>query len=330
MSKVIIGIHGLGNKPPKDLLRDWWKLAILEGLSKIDPKIELPDFEMVYWADILYDKPLDYSLTDIQSPYYLDEKYIPASEESTVEEHPYRIKFIKYVGQKLNGLLLNKDMSLNYSSITDAIVSKYFRDLAIYYDVPTEDEESKVAGARDKIRNKLIEVMEKHKGKDIFLIAHSMGSIISYDVLSFILPHITVKTLATIGSPLGLPIVVSRIVSEQKLKLKLNGSAVLSTPPCVTNNWFNFSDVTDNVAFNYQLADDFSENERGVKPKDFIVTNNYSINGNPNPHKSFGYLRTPEFSQIIYDFVSEKRVKLKTRVKLRIAEFINRLKSKSS
>lgn len=327
MSKVIIGIHGLGNKPPKELLQDWWKLAILEGLSKIVPKVELPDFEMVYWADILYNKPLDYSLTDIQSPYYLDEKYIPASEEATVEEHPYRIKFIKYIGQKLNGLLLNKDMSLNYSSITDSIVRKYFRDLAIYYNMPTEDKELKVIGARDKIRNRLIEVLEKHKGKDIFLIAHSMGSIISFDVLSFILPYINIKTLATIGSPLGLPIVVSRIASEQKLKL--NGSTVLSTPPCVTKSWFNFSDITDNVTFNYQLADDFSENERGIKPKDFIVTNNYSINGNPNPHKSFGYLRTPELAQVICDFVSEKRVKLKTKVKLRIAKYINRIKSKS-
>jgi len=29
MSKVIIGIHGLSNKPPEDTLAGWWKDGIL-------------------------------------------------------------------------------------------------------------------------------------------------------------------------------------------------------------------------------------------------------------------------------------------------------------
>ena len=33
--KVIIGIHGLANKPEKKYLEPWWKSAILEGLEKI-------------------------------------------------------------------------------------------------------------------------------------------------------------------------------------------------------------------------------------------------------------------------------------------------------
>jgi hypothetical protein len=327
MSKVIIGIHGLGNKPRKELLADWWKLSILEGLKKIDSNIKLPDFEMVYWADILYDEPLKYSVKDVENPYYLDEKYIPANEENSQEEHPYRMKFIKYIGQKLNGLLLNKDMTLNYSTLTDAIVSKYFKDLAIYYNVPVNGSESENSTAKDKIRERLVNVIKKYNRKDIFLIAHSMGSIISYDVLNFILPEIKIKTLATIGSPLGLPIVVSRIVSEQKLKL--NGNSVLTTPPGVVKNWYNFSDVMDNVAFNFKLADDFSENTRGIKPIDYIVTNNYSYNGNPNPHKSFGYLRTPEFAKIIYEFISEKHIGAVALIKTRIAEFIEHLKNRS-
>ena len=31
---VIIGIHGLGNKPSPPLLAKWWKEAIREGLSR--------------------------------------------------------------------------------------------------------------------------------------------------------------------------------------------------------------------------------------------------------------------------------------------------------
>ena len=35
MSKIIIGIHGLGNKSRKALLEEWWKASIEEGLINI-------------------------------------------------------------------------------------------------------------------------------------------------------------------------------------------------------------------------------------------------------------------------------------------------------
>ena len=59
MKQVIIGIHGLGNKPPKYLLKKWWKDSIKEGFNKNGFKNELPEFELVYWADILNQKPLN-------------------------------------------------------------------------------------------------------------------------------------------------------------------------------------------------------------------------------------------------------------------------------
>lgn len=31
-SKLIIGIHGLSNKPPEKTLATWWEKAMLEGL----------------------------------------------------------------------------------------------------------------------------------------------------------------------------------------------------------------------------------------------------------------------------------------------------------
>jgi len=34
MDKIIIGIHGIGNKPPEDILRNWWLDSILEGAKK--------------------------------------------------------------------------------------------------------------------------------------------------------------------------------------------------------------------------------------------------------------------------------------------------------
>jgi len=57
MAKVIIAIHGLGNKPPKKQLEKWGKMAIEEGIRQQKLKIKLPEFSLVYWADLLYDKP---------------------------------------------------------------------------------------------------------------------------------------------------------------------------------------------------------------------------------------------------------------------------------
>ncbi len=34
MSNIIIGIHGLSNKPPRKELQDGWRDAILEGLKE--------------------------------------------------------------------------------------------------------------------------------------------------------------------------------------------------------------------------------------------------------------------------------------------------------
>ena len=34
MAKVIIGIHGLANKPTEKLLKDWWKSSIKEGFDE--------------------------------------------------------------------------------------------------------------------------------------------------------------------------------------------------------------------------------------------------------------------------------------------------------
>ena len=58
MSKIIIGIHGLGNKPPKTILTDWWKKSLIEGLKKFNYTSDFK-FELVYWADILHPIPLD-------------------------------------------------------------------------------------------------------------------------------------------------------------------------------------------------------------------------------------------------------------------------------
>lgn len=323
MGNVIIGIHGLGNKPSKELLEKWWRQAMEEGLKANNFGTNLPKFEMVYWADITYDKPLSDEV-DMDSPYYLDEGYTKAPLYFPKESSEIRRKIIDFIGRQLNRIFLNDDFSLNYSSLTDAILIKYFRDLDLYYseeDTAIQSDNQKV---KDLINNRLTQVLQKYKKHDILLISHSMGSIISYEVLNFVAPKIPIHTFVTIGSPLGLPQVISKIAAEQK---QIDGNLHdMLTPQSISKSWYNFSDIKDKVAINYALGDDFSANNKGVKPVDFLVVNDYKMNGESNPHKSYGYLRTPEFANILNDFICTERLRLFEKIIRRIKNTTLRFK----
>jgi hypothetical protein len=299
MSKVIIGIHGLGNKPPKETLEEWWLLSMREGLKSIGKFIFPAKFKIVYWADVLYKNPLDPICTDKKSPLYLEEKYTPASVNFKPKAHKIRRKILDIIEKKVDKIFLNDNHSATYDYITDIIIHKYFRDFETYYS-QENDNKSSSEHAREVIRKRVLVLLNKYKRDDIFLIGHSMGSIVAYNVLTLYKPHLIINTFVTVGSPLGFPVVMKRIAREQKIEI--NETNKLKTPPGVVRSWYNFSDLEDKVAMNYNLGDDYESNANGISATDIIVNNNYTIGKISNPHKAYGYLRTPEFASILYDF----------------------------
>ncbi len=76
---IIIGIHGLANKPEEKTLEDWWKKSISEGLEE-NCGVKNPsfDFEMVYWADLLYKNPQHEDKAFNFDKLYNKEPYRPA------------------------------------------------------------------------------------------------------------------------------------------------------------------------------------------------------------------------------------------------------------
>ncbi|MCF6242777.1 MAG: GPI inositol-deacylase [Bacteroidales bacterium] len=303
MAKVIIAIHGLRNKPPKSLLMKWGRMAIEEGFENLGLKVDLPEFEMVYWADILYDKPLSPDINDPSDPYFLDEVYTRDPEKSFTGNHDFQKKTHRFLKKIIYKIFLSKNYKLRYPFLSKSFIHNNFRDLEIYFTEHCESSQSKDCLARKAINQRLIDVLIEHANDEIFLIAHSMGSIIAFDVLSFILKDIKINTLVTIGSPLGAPFVVSRIAQHSK-RIK-QSDVSLKTPETVTKKWYNFSDIRDSIAIDYKLADDFASNSYGVKVVDTLVTNTYQMDKTINPHKSFGYLRTPEFIKVLNNFIKE-------------------------
>ncbi len=80
MAGVIIGIHGLANKPEKSLLSTWWETALREGLSK-NCGIHDAEFQfiMAYWADLLYKYRLHQDPDFDYDALYNDQPYLEAA-----------------------------------------------------------------------------------------------------------------------------------------------------------------------------------------------------------------------------------------------------------
>lgn len=282
MRKIILCIHGRSNKPEETTLLEWWRSSIDEGLLK-NCSVGLGDIEvdMAYYADIYNDKPV----ADANNK----EPYKPAEPCTLVE---YKKKII----DRLRGVAGDwLDDPLDWldehggilSHFARGILKKTLKDLAEYYN-ETE--------TREKVQARLLSKLDKYHNREIILVSHSKGTIVAYDVLRAMGKDpeyygMDVGHFITLGSPLGLTVVQGQTSSEKGGKLR--------TPSVVTKGWHNFSDPGDFVAIDSHLRDDYEANSSNVRVEDELVANDYP----GNAHKSYGYLRTPEFSRLIKSLI---------------------------
>ena len=277
---IIIGIHGLLNKPPYQTLQSWWGKAIAEGLRRNYDIPVMPPFELAYWADIRHDNPI--SVAD------LNEKYEKVDGHGPFARYGIRaLDKPRAIAQKWGGRMLDKEKELiGLGTKVEDLLGRKFDDLADYYDS---------ADIRQQMRARLKALLARHHDKRIMLLAHSMGSIIAYDVLRSYDDSGTIKIdhFVTLGSPLGLPIVGHKIWDEFGTK----------QTPHVVRRWTNIADPGDKVALDCNLADEYAP-YNGVQVEDVLVYNRYANHeGVANNHKSYGYLRTPELSNYIRKFM---------------------------
>jgi len=310
MSKVIIGIHGLGNKPPKNLLKEWWLQSINEGLQKLTTANHHFDFELVYWADIFNKEPLLPVESNVKNSEFQKEKYVPEVTTLPEESPGFRKKAVEYLEKYYEKIIVDEVMSLEHPSLTNFFIHYNMRELEAYY----SHEDYYYQGEKKLIKEVLIarltDVLKKHGHNQILLVAHSMGSMISHDAL-IDNPQITLDSLVTIGSPLGHKYVTSKLESSDKN----NSDGRLKVPENIRKSWFNLSDPEDKVALVPTLSDIYAANSSGIKVSDIQVKNTYINGGDRNPHKSYGYLRTIEFARIVNEFLQPEKRKFLSVIK---------------
>ncbi len=291
-SHVVIGVHGLSSKPPQQQHREDWIRAIREGLSRnfaVEVEPERLAFDLVYWADWLDRLALAEDL----------EPYVAAAGTGPLPSYQQRWsdvalrRALEAAGDPIDWVKASREFDwvreqTGLDAIGLAFLQKRLVDLGTYY-----SDAQKRAALRKRLSDKLIE----HEGKRIMLAAHSMGSIVAYDVLRELgheRPALIVDHLVTLGSPLGLAYVLDRIRRE---------NTSVRTPSMV-RRWSNLADRRDPVAFDVHLGDEFEPNDRDIAVEDALILNGYvSPGGKRNHHKIFGYLRAPEFSQVVKNFI---------------------------
>ena len=285
MANILIGIHGLANKPPKDTLSEWWEAAIREGLSK-NCDLEDADFqyEMVFWADLVHD-PLQ-AAEGHRQPYT---KAPPGPLREHVDS--WRDGLRGRLQAAIGSFIDRTRRFLPIGLIVNPILRNKLHDLDYHYERSRKikDRNGRLEVARKVLMEELMKTVVNHRGDRVMLIAHSMGSIIAYDVLRDLGQEddsFEVLDFVTIGSPLGLSTVKANIRKER------SGDAGVSTPEVVRRRWANYADFFDPVAVDTHLGDDYEVNESDVGVEDNIVDNPYvGVDGRTNHHKSYGYLK---------------------------------------
>ena len=292
---VVIGIHGLANKPERGLLGGWWHAALLEGLERACWSRSGVRFEICYWAQHIYEKPKSSRVLDPGDPLFLSEPYIHSEGVRRSSGRSWlRKKALDVLEKVMDWALVSSEDPLRRYSFEDLLIRRRFPDLDLYY------------SNRDlceRIQGELVRLLEKYREQRVLLIAHSMGSIIAYDVLSAH-PEFEVEILVTIGSPLAVPSVLKRAHTKFPTAA---GEIRAVVPESVRKEWWNLADLEDKIALNYTLRDECEPNSGDVLPVDCVVKNDYSFKGVANHHKSYGYLRCGKMSEILVSFLKSRK-----------------------
>jgi hypothetical protein len=264
-------IHGIANKPPAaDLLRIW-----REALANASDPLPLGDLgvtsELVYWADLMYEKPDDNV----------------AAHEGVLENTPEAVDggggAVPPVPKTAEEAEFLERMRKRMTTLSDAeiagappvpenpqgtleriplpwfikkrVMNAFLRDVHHYlFDIEFGPPGRTPVRIQRTIRERFGTVLRTSGiTQPHIVISHSMGTVIAYDCLKRVADCAGVDGLITLGSPLGL--------DEIQDKLQPGWSAADGFPhEKVSAGWINVYDRLDPVCgFDPELANDFQK-----------------------------------------------------------------------
>jgi len=320
----IVLIHGVWKSGfTKENLEKEWESALRDSfhLNKLDPnKIDPANIEFVYYADLkrsfrlpwsVFSANFDSKMLGIDLPNDLDDEVMLQVSTNSQEESEIAMQFALELckndpeltkelldlqniqpAQTVDGLLktqfalklipfytitaIVKILQKKFPNLTQFVAREFAQESYLYL---------KNAQYHNKVNQLLLDTLNE----PCILIAHSLGSIVSYKVLSSLSQTDHIKGFITLGSPLGMELFNS---------IRANP---LGVPSCIRKgHWVNFRAENDPIAGVLLEAPDY--------PIDPAITNTsvVSLTENVNPHSIEGYLKTYEVATYIDKLLDQK------------------------
>lgn len=268
-------IHGIANKPEGDaLLRIW--LQALAHSDGLDLGAEGVTTSMIYWADVMYDKPMpdDGSYESAADPELESLRQEGVTAEAAAdwraELSPSERAQVEALARELGAdepdgapqspvdapLAPGLERVPLPWSVKKPMMERLLRDVHHYlFNTSFSPRPGTTYAVQDEIRARTLQALkdgsEQAGDGAHVVVSHSMGTVIAYDCLKRVDGCTKVSGLMTVGSPLGLDEVQDMM---QPGWSRQNGFPA----DRVAERWVNVFDHLDPVAgFDPHLANDF-------------------------------------------------------------------------
>ena len=273
----VVYVHGAGNKPPPDTLKLAWDRDLFG--QDMGPRTQ-----MAHYADLLHPTPGAIGADACTQDEALAALVAAAAEadsgEALAVDEAQLLAGLTPRGQQL-ALSLALSMAAQAASRPPTVEESLTAILPLPASlrrlllrqllqrlIPDADAYF-FTNKKEPIRQRLRQALNAVAGPTV-VIAHSLGTVIAYDVLSE--PGFagrTVPLLVTLGSPLGYTEIQDVVTKPLRL-------------PAPVQLWANFADPLDVVALDTSLADEFQGAPRIIDAR--------VDNPSPNNHAACGYL----------------------------------------
>lgn len=295
-ARTVVYVHGIGNKPPAEILKCQWDNALF-GFDLGERS------RLAYWVSrVTYPKPLEGTCTSgdttalpgadatsssigrmrtAQKPEPSVEELMGVLEDELTKAE--RASLARLAAEIEAGAAAEPAVrTAGYGTrvlplpafmrrwITRQTTRLFLQDVHEYFFV-----EERRRLMVESVRERLLS-----GGGPFVVIGHSQGSMIAYDALIGLKTEPDIHLFLTIGSPLGLTEV------QDQLK-KLTGQAAGLRVPKNVRRWVNVADPLDPVCADKGLRNDIRANG-SVKIEDIVDWNTDSPR---DPHSGSGYLR---------------------------------------
>jgi hypothetical protein len=264
-------IHGLANKPPQEDLVKIWRRALSDGTSPVSLRDRGITSSLVYWADVLYEKPIQ-DLADFESAAESTPEAIDAAGDASepVAATPEEAAFVSGLRAKMTTMAVAEVATAGVATaveepktpferillpwfIKKKFLDAYLRDLHHYmFDVEYAPPGRQPVRVQQTIRKRFLDALcSAEVSRPHIVVSHSMGTIIAYDCLKRVPTCSGVDGLITLGCPLGLDEVQDQLHPEWTRE---DGYPT----DRLAGRWVNIYDRLDPVCgFDARIANDF-------------------------------------------------------------------------